>query len=88
MGLPADASWAGYILQIVEQNRRIQELDGIGCKPVLISATTEEMIEWIGHGLRSQALVFPEGNRNVRWPLYSIAEVLRAGPAAEEPISS
>ena len=76
LGLPADPTWADHILGIVEGKKRIEEIDGIGCEPVLISATTEEMLAWIGVGLRSRALTFPEGNGNVIWPPYSIAAAL------------
>jgi hypothetical protein len=68
LGLPADPTWADHILGIVEGKKRIEEIDGIGCQPVVISATTEEMLEWIGHGLRAQALAFPDSNRPIRWP--------------------
>jgi len=76
LGLPADPTWADHILGIIEEKRRIEEIDGIGCKPVLISATTEEMLDWIGDGLRSRALAFPEENGAVIWPRYSVAAVL------------
>ena len=75
-GLPADPSWANHILQIVEEKRKIEELDGIGCQPVLISATTEEMLEWIGHGLCSEMLAFPCSNSPIRWPRYSIDSLI------------
>jgi hypothetical protein len=76
LGLPAYPSWANHTLQIVEEKRRIEELDGIGCQPVLISATTEEMLEWIGHGLRSQVLAFPSSNNPIHWPRYSIDSLI------------
>jgi len=63
---------AEHILGIVEERKRIEEIDGIGCQPVVISATTEEMLEWIGHGLRMQTLAFPDSNSPIRWPRYSI----------------
>jgi hypothetical protein len=69
LGLPADPSWAQHILGVVEAEERIKPLDGIGCQPVLISATTEEVLEWIGEGLRSRALSFPERNGPIAWPL-------------------
>jgi hypothetical protein len=72
LGLPADPTWADHVLTIVEGKRRIEEIDGIGCQPVLITATTEEMLEWIGHGLRSQMLAFPDSKGPIRWPRYSI----------------
>jgi hypothetical protein len=68
LGLPAEPSWAEHILGVVEAEERIKALDGIGCQPVLISATTEEMLEWIGDGLRSKALRFPEKNGPIIWP--------------------
>jgi hypothetical protein len=77
LGLPADPTWADHILGTVEGKRRIEEIEGIGCQPVLISATTEEMLEWIGDGLRSRALAFPEGNGAVIWPLYSLEAALK-----------
>ena len=62
LGLPAEPSWAEHVLGVVEAEERIKPLDGIGCRPVLISATTEEVLEWIGDGLRSRVLSFPERN--------------------------
>jgi hypothetical protein len=71
LGLSADPSWADHILGIVEGKKKIEEIDGIGCQPVLITATTEEMLAWIGHGLRSQMLAFPDSNSPIRWPQSS-----------------
>jgi hypothetical protein len=81
LGLPAEPSWAEQILAVVEAQKRIKPLDGIGCQPVLISATTEEMLEWIGDGLRSCALRFPERSGPITWPrialLASLSPALR-----------
>jgi len=68
LGLPAEPSWAEHILGVVEAKERIKALDGIGCQPVLISATTEEVLEWIGDGLKSQLLSFPVKNGPIFWP--------------------
>jgi hypothetical protein len=72
LGLPADPTWADHILGIVEERERIEEIDGIGCQPVLITATTEEKLEWIGRGLRSLTLAFSDSNSPIRWPRNSI----------------
>ena len=72
LGLPAEPSWADHILGIIEGKKRIEEIDGIGCLPVLISATTDEMLEWIGDGLRSRMLIFPDSNSPIRWPRIPI----------------
>jgi hypothetical protein len=70
LGLPAEPSWAEHVLGVVEAEERIKALDGIGCQPVLISATTEEVLEWIGEGLKSQALGFPVKNGPIVWSRY------------------
>lgn len=72
LGLPADPAWADYVLGVVERKKRIDEIDGIGCEPVLISATTEEMMGWIGQGLRSHMLAVPDTSSPIRWPQYPI----------------
>jgi hypothetical protein len=76
LGLPADPAWADHILEIVERKKRIEEIDGIGCEPVLVSATTEEVLEWIGEGLRSHALSLPQEAGPIFWPQVSITHVL------------
>lgn len=82
LGLPADPTWADHILGVVEQKKRIEEIDGIGCEPVLVSATTEEVLEWMGEGLRSGTVAFPCETGAVRWPRPSIAEMLKIMPVS------
>ena len=84
LGLPADPAWADYVLGYVEQKKRVEEIDGIGCEPVLISVTTEEVLEWISEGLRSQVLAFPASSGPIRWQTFSFPDLLRpvASPAA------
>jgi len=81
LGLPADPSWADHILGIVVGKKRIEEIDGIGCQPVLISATTEEVLEWIGDGMRSRVLSFPERNGPIAWPRFVLSASLFPAPA-------
>jgi hypothetical protein len=78
LGLPAEPSWADHVLGVVETEERIKPLDGIGCQPVLISATTEEVLERIGDGLRSKALSFPQKNGPIIWPNRSWQQVMSA----------
>ena len=78
LGLPADPSWAEHVLGVVEAEERFKVLDGIGCQPMLISATTEEVLEWIGDGLRSKALSFPVKNGPIIWPNRSWQQVKSA----------
>lgn len=81
LGLPADPTWADHILAIVEGKKRIEEIDGIGCQPVLISATTEEVLEWLGDGLRSRVLSFPERNGPIVWPRFALSASLFPAPS-------
>jgi hypothetical protein len=76
LGLPADPTWADHILGIAERKKRIEVIDGVGCEPVVISATTEEMMEWVGDGLRSQVLSFPADQGPIVWPRCSLTQVL------------
>jgi hypothetical protein len=80
LGLPGNPTWADYVLGVVEKEERIKDIDGIGCQPVLVSATTEEVLEWIGDGLRTQALSLPKVNGPIAWPRYSLSQVLQSIP--------
>jgi hypothetical protein len=48
LGLPADPTWADHILGIVEGKKRIEEIDGIGCQPVLISRRPRKCLSGSG----------------------------------------
>jgi hypothetical protein len=87
LGLPAEPAWAEHVLGVVEAEERIKALDGIGCQPVLISATTEEVLEWIGNGLKSQALSFPEKNGPIAWPRCSLTAPLNPSSAVLASVS-
>jgi len=83
LGLPAIPEWANSILGIVEAKGRIAEIDGIGCQPVMISATTEDLLDWIGQGLRSRALLLPDLQGPIVWPKCSLTEALIKQPAPD-----
>ena len=78
LGLPANPGWAEHVLGIIESKRRIEEIDGIGCGPVQISATTEEVLEWVSEGLRTGSLSFPEQAGPIIWPHYALNRALQA----------
>jgi hypothetical protein len=78
LGLPGDPAWADHVLGRVEAEERITEIDGIGCHPVLISATTEEILEWMSEGLRKQNLIFPEANGPIQWPQFPLRGLLQS----------
>lgn len=80
LGLPAVPAWGDHVLGIVERKKRVEEIDGIGCEPVLVSASTEEVLEWIGDALRSKAVSFPNESGAVVWPRQSILGLLAPTP--------
>ncbi len=84
LGLPAEPSWASYVLARIDKEKRIRELDGIGSQPVLISATAEEILEWVSKGIRSQALSLPERNGPIRWPNFALEDLLRPQSIEQE----
>ena len=88
LGLPADPAWAEHILGIIEGKKRIEEIDGIGCQPVLISATTEEVLAWIGEGLSSGDVSFPVRNGPIPWPRFTLTAALNPTSADPESIGS
>ena len=76
LGLPADPRWGSHILAELRRKQKIKSLDGIGCDPVVINATREELLEQIGHSCADGKLAFPEKNGPVSWPLFDIKHAL------------
>jgi len=77
LGLPAVPAWAEPINGILEAEGRVQPLDGIGCEPVLVTATADEMLAWISPALKCGAISFPEENGPIPWPKHPLFETLR-----------
>ena len=75
-GLPALPVWAQAMKRVLEENNRIAPLDGIGCSPVMITASTEEILDWIKAGVERGELAFPAENGPISWPCTSLREVL------------
>lgn len=77
LGLPAVPEWADAVIRQLEQNNRITPLDGIGCGPVVVSASTEELLKWMELGVAKGELRFPQENGTIRWANKSLGLVLR-----------
>lgn len=65
-GLPALPEWASFVFSQLQRQRRIESLIGLGCSPVAVNAPKEEILDWIGKGLRQGTLHIPDEN-NIRW---------------------
>lgn len=76
LGLPADPRWGRDLLEELRQENRIVPLAGIGCSPVVIHATREEMLERIGRSRAAGRIPFPEKNGPVIWPTFGMRQLL------------
>ena len=46
----------------------------VGCEPVLVTATADEMLAWISSALKSSEIAFPEENGPIKWPKHRLFE--------------
>ena len=76
-GLPGLPEWGERMMQLLAERNRITRVDSIGCPAAAISATCEELLEWMGDGVVRGELSFPEPNGPVRWSNGILAEALR-----------
>ena len=77
LGLPADPRWGEWVLDWLDRENKIQPVEGIGCEPVLIAATRDEVLQVLTNGLKKDALDFPERNGPILWPAFRMQDVLR-----------
>jgi hypothetical protein len=76
-GLPGLPEWAEAMMRLLKENERITPVDSIGCSAAMISATSEELLEWTGKGVAAGEFSFPETNGSVRWKGTMLPETLR-----------
>jgi hypothetical protein len=76
-GLPGLSEWAESMTRILEKENRIVPVDCIGCSAAVISATSEELLEWMGSGVGRGDLSFPEANGPIRWFNGTLVEALQ-----------
>jgi len=76
-GLPGMPEWAEPMTRILEKETRIEPVDSVGCPAAVISATCEELLEWMGSGVGRADLSFPEANGPVRWFNGTLVEALQ-----------
>jgi hypothetical protein len=82
LGLPADPSWSGPILEAMWAEKKIIRLDGIGCTPVAIHGSRDDLLARLGQSRSLGLLPFPEKNGPVLWPRYTIGQALKASSLA------
>ena len=76
-GLPGLPEWGKRMMQLLIEKRRITRVDSIGCSAAVITATCEEVLDWMEVAVGRGELSFPESNGPVRWSNGILVEALR-----------
>ncbi|MGF7183825.1 hypothetical protein [Tunturiibacter psychrotolerans] len=76
LGLPADPRWGEHVLRQLQHLDKIKPLPGIGCDPVVIHVTREELLEQIGRACAAGSLPFPKKNGPILWPRFTMRDAL------------
>lgn len=76
LGLPAEPRWKNWVFDWLESQSKLQPVDGIGCQPVVVVATRDELLEAIAKGLQEGSLCFPEQNGPILWPSFRMGDAL------------
>ena len=58
-GLPLLPTWSGWLHQRLQRAKRIQPLIGLNCDPVAITGTKQELLAWIGAGVKRREIEIP-----------------------------
>lgn len=82
LGVPATPAWAVPGVEWLRRKEKIENLDGFNCSPIRISVQREELLEWVGRGVKRGRLHFPESNGPILWPDYTLDNNFRAQDAA------
>ncbi len=67
-GIPLLPHWSKWIASALRQRNKIQELPGIGCRPVLVKATKQNLLEIIANALKARTLDIPD-TPSIEWDL-------------------
>jgi hypothetical protein len=71
LGLPVHPKWATWFWSALVRQKRTQPLDGLGYRPVAVTGTREEFLQWIGNGVKQKAIEIPEASSSVDWKSFN-----------------
>lgn len=66
-GLPILPEWNSWIFEELNTKELVEELPGLGCHPVLVTANKQTLLELIASGLQAGRLVVPDGLSTIEW---------------------
>ncbi len=66
-GLPLLPDWSRWIIDTLHEKKLIQELPGMNCRPVLVTAGKQYLLTLISDALRTGALAIPDDASKIGW---------------------
>ena len=84
LGLPATPEWAQAGVKWLSDSGKLIEMEGYGCEPITVQTTREEMLAWIGEGVRLRALPFPKHDGPIFWPQFGLKDIISSAAMDEE----
>jgi hypothetical protein len=67
LGLPVHPTWANWFWSTLVQQKRTQPLDGLGYRPLAVSGTKDEFLQWIGTAVKEREIEIPEEGNSIHW---------------------
>jgi hypothetical protein len=67
LGLPVHPTWANWFWTVLVHQKRTQPLDGLGYRPLAVSGTKDEFLQWIGTAVKDGEIEIPEGDNSIHW---------------------
>jgi hypothetical protein len=67
MGLPVVPEWAQWFRDELDRRKAVTRLIGVGCKPLVVTATKKALLKWIGRAVKRGEICFPEQNGPIVW---------------------
>jgi hypothetical protein len=70
LGLPVHPTWANWFWSTLVQQKRTQQLDGLGYRPIAVTGSKEEFLQWIGTAVKQNAIEIPDEGISVDWKSF------------------
>jgi hypothetical protein len=67
LGLPVHPTWANWFWSALVQQKRTLPLDGLGYRPLAVSGTKDEFLQWIGTAVKEREIEIPEEGNSIHW---------------------
>lgn len=78
-GIPGIPEWADWFAEEVNTHHVLTRALGIGCDPVMVKGTKDQLLDWLSWGVESGAISFPTQTGSIRWPRVNLEDIfLRA----------